>query len=250
MSRIRVLLPLAALTLAALGGCGQQEGVDPEPGPRPQVADSATFTVAGAPAEEAAATLEARAEAAGLDLQVTPRGTTVVISSQQKPLGNTVWLTTPGRLTVRAVLATGARAELTGDLVVHSPEQNTWLALGPPVITAEDVRAVTANAPTRNDNQWGVHLGFTERGRAAWQVLTADAACARDAGAPLGPSMAAILQDDRVLATPTPASSVACGVGIPSGDTAITGFTGADQARQIASAMAHPLPSGMTLTLE
>ncbi|MEX2533592.1 MAG: protein translocase subunit SecD [Nitriliruptoraceae bacterium] len=95
-----------------------------------------------------------------------------------------------------------------------------------------------------------VGLDFDNDGAARFAQLTADLACARDAGEP---GLLAIVLDGEVAQASSMAPEVACGAGIRGGSASITTGTGLDRAGQEAEAadLAVLLRAGsLPLTLE
>jgi len=123
-----------------------------------------------------------------------------------------------------------------------SDESGQSLSLGDAALTGEGVRGADAGYDLQNAGGWFVTVDFAGPGRAAWEQMTGEAACA-PAGDPS--RRVAIVLDDEVISSPQVNESVPCGVGITGGSTQITGGFSADEARDLAVLIeggALPLP--------
>lgn len=119
-----------------------------------------------------------------------------------------------------------------GDQRILPDETGQPLRLGAVALPGD---LVSGSDPATDPSQgvgWYVTVDFRgDRGRDAWQQLTADAACA-----PLGDPArrVAIVLDDEVISSPQVVSEIACGVGMTGGSTQITGDFTVEEARNLA----------------
>ncbi|GAB3983161.1 protein translocase subunit SecD [Actinoallomurus acanthiterrae] len=136
------------------------------------------------------------------------------------------------QLSFHSVADTGGRAML--------DEKGRPLNVGWATLAGKDVGKAQAGFDPQNLRGWFVTVGF--RHDAAWQRLTAKAACAL----PGDPARRiAILLDDKVISSPQVDPSVRCGTGIPGGTTQITGEFGEKEAKDLAALIqggALPVP--------
>ncbi|MFE7427165.1 protein translocase subunit SecD [Streptomyces sp. NPDC014735] len=121
-------------------------------------------------------------------------------------------------------------------------EQGRLLDLGPARLSGAGVKAATASFDAQQGAGWTVSLDFHKKAGQDWTRLTGEAACnpAQD-----DRRRVAIVLDQQIISSPQVSPSVACGVGLPSGSTQITGSFSADEARELALLIeggALPLP--------
>jgi SecD/SecF fusion protein len=112
----------------------------------------------------------------------------------------------------------------------------TFLKLGPPVLTGDDLTSADAQLP-QSGTAWVVSVSFTGEGRDAWQEVTGQAACTEGVT-----NRVAFVLDDEVISAPTVGPEF-CPAGIP-GDTQIEYFS-QDEATNLAILIeggALPLP--------
>ncbi|MGH9040692.1 MAG: protein translocase subunit SecD [Acidimicrobiia bacterium] len=138
-----------------------------------------------------------------------------------------------------APTAPAATAPVEGEQVLPD-EDGVLLRLGPAEVEGGDV----GSARTRfaSGVGWEVEVDFRGQGAAGWTGLTGAAACA-----PPGDPMrrVAIVLDGEVISSPQVSPGIACGQGIPGGETVITGNFDEDGARDLAlliRAGALPVP--------
>lgn len=122
---------------------------------------------------------------------------------------------------------------------VLADEAGRPLAIGPAALSGDAVDNARANRDP-NGAGWLVGVEFTDG--AAWERLTAQAACH-----PPGDDRrrVAIVLDDEIISAPQVDAGVGCGVGITGDSTQITGRFTQEQARELAlliSAGALPVP--------
>ncbi|MEV5709157.1 protein translocase subunit SecD [Actinoallomurus sp. NPDC052274] len=149
----------------------------------------------------------------------------------------------------QAMEVIGRTAQLSFRPVVSSAgqamtdEMGEPLRVGPVALTGEEVGRAQAGFDPQDLRGWFVSVGF--RHDAAWQKLTAKAACA----APGDPARrVAILLDDKVISSPQVDPGVRCGTGITGGSTQITGRFGEKEAKDLAALIqggALPVPVGV-----
>ncbi|MCO6006289.1 protein translocase subunit SecD [Actinoallomurus purpureus] len=136
------------------------------------------------------------------------------------------------QLSFHSVVPTGGRA--------MPDEKGQPLQVGPVALTGKDVGTAQAGFDPQSLRGWFVSVDFHHD--AAWQRLTAKAACA----APGDPARrVAILLDDRVISAPQVDPGVGCGTGITGGSTQITGDFGEKDAKNLAALIqggALPVP--------
>jgi SecD/SecF fusion protein len=110
-------------------------------------------------------------------------------------------------------------------------EDGQPVRIGPSALTGEGVDGAEAELDPQGLSRWFVTVDFKGNGGAAWQKLTAAAACA----APNDPTRrVAIVLDDQVISSPQVDPSVPCEVGIAGGSTQITGSFTAKEAKDLA----------------
>ncbi|MEU0136963.1 protein translocase subunit SecD [Streptomyces sp. NPDC006296] len=122
--------------------------------------------------------------------------------------------------------------DVTGDGGATLPdEQGGLLALGPERLSGAGVEDATADFDAQQGAGWTVSLDFREDAGREWSRLTGDAACH-----PAGDARrrVAIVLDGKVISSPQVDPSIACGTGLPSGSTRITGSFGAEEAQDLA----------------
>lgn len=132
------------------------------------------------------------------------------------------------QLTFHAVQGPGAPA---GDGLTLPDEEGRTLALGPTTISGAGVKEASAAFDAQQGAGWTVSLDFHKDAGRDWTRLTGEAAChpVQDER-----RRVAIVLDDKVISSPQVSPSVACGTGLPSGSTQITGSFSADEARELA----------------
>ncbi|MEU1366920.1 protein translocase subunit SecD [Streptomyces sp. NPDC005803] len=132
------------------------------------------------------------------------------------------------QLTFHAVQGPGAP---TGAGRALPDEQGRTLALGPAAITGAGVKEASAAFDAQQGAGWTVSLDFHKDAGRAWTRLTGDAACH-----PVHDERrrVAIVLDEQVISSPQVSPTVACGTGLPSGSTQITGSFSAGEARELA----------------
>ncbi|MFB8210853.1 protein translocase subunit SecD [Streptomyces sp. NPDC056010] len=110
-------------------------------------------------------------------------------------------------------------------------EQGRHLALGPAALSGAGVKEASASFDAQQGAGWTVSLGFHKDAGRDWTRLTGEAAChpVQDER-----RRVAIVLDKRVISSPQVSPTVACGSGLPSGSTQITGSFSADEARELA----------------
>ncbi|MFI9628555.1 protein translocase subunit SecD [Streptomyces sp. NPDC052042] len=121
-------------------------------------------------------------------------------------------------------------------------EQGRLLDLGPARLSGAGVKQATASFDAQQGAGWSVSLDFQKKAGKEWSRLTGEAACnpVQD-----DRRRVAIVLDERIISSPQVSPSVACGVGLPSGSTQITGSFSAEEARELALLIeggALPLP--------
>jgi SecD/SecF fusion protein len=121
-------------------------------------------------------------------------------------------------------------------------EDGIPLQLAPAALTGESVTGANAGTDPSRGPAWFVVIEFRGDGRAAWEQLTADAACS-----PVGDPRrrVAIVLDGEVISSPQVNVDVACGVGIIGGQTTITGRFSRDDALELSALIqggALPVP--------
>ncbi|WNI21269.1 protein translocase subunit SecD [Streptomyces sp. ITFR-16] len=110
-------------------------------------------------------------------------------------------------------------------------EQGRPLALGPAALSGAGVKEASAAFDAQQGAGWTVSLDFHKDAGRDWTRLTGEAAChpVQDER-----RRVAIVLDRQVISSPQVSPGVACGTGLPSGSTQITGSFGADEARELA----------------
>lgn len=133
------------------------------------------------------------------------------------------------QLTFHAVQGPGAAPA--GDGLTLPDEEGRALALGPTTISGAGVKEASAAFDAQQGAGWAVSLDFHKDAGRDWTRLTGEAAChpVQDER-----RRVAIVLDDKVISSPQVSPSVACGTGLPSGSTRITGSFSADEARELA----------------
>ncbi|MFK0100005.1 protein translocase subunit SecD [Streptomyces sp. NPDC091040] len=134
------------------------------------------------------------------------------------------------QLTFHAVQGPGEPAE-DGKGLALPDEQGRRLALGPAALSGAGVKEATASFDAQQGAGWTVSLDFHKDAGRDWTRLTGEAAChpVQDER-----RRVAIVLDKRVISSPQVSPTVACGSGLPSGSTRITGSFSADEARELA----------------
>ncbi|WP_406282161.1 protein translocase subunit SecD [Streptomyces sp. NBC_00209] len=134
------------------------------------------------------------------------------------------------QLTFHAVQGPGGPAE-DGKGLTLPDEQGRELALGPAALSGAGVKEASASFDAQQGAGWTVSLDFHKDAGRDWTRLTGEAAChpAQDER-----RRVAIVLDKRVISSPQVSPTVACGSGLPSGSTRITGSFSADEARELA----------------
>ncbi|WP_285565050.1 MULTISPECIES: protein translocase subunit SecD [unclassified Streptomyces] len=131
------------------------------------------------------------------------------------------------QLTFHAVRAPGT----SGGGPTLPDEQGRALALGPAALSGAGVKEATAAFDAQQGAGWTVSLDFHKDAGRDWTRLTGEAAChpVQDER-----RRVAIVLDQQVISSPQVSPTVACGTGLPSGSTQITGSFAADEARELA----------------
>ncbi|WP_109509558.1 SecDF P1 head subdomain-containing protein [Nocardioides speluncae] len=147
-------------------------------------------------------------------------------------------LTSPGGAEFRQVVATAANAEAEPsqpDAIVLPDETGAFLELGRPEINSDQVDESEAAIP-EGRTEWVITVKFDVDGAAAWQRLTAAAACKTG-----DQQRIAIVVGGELVSSPT-VQATPCEEGIPGDTTEITGAFNKDEAEQLAHQIAfHPL---------
>lgn len=135
----------------------------------------------------------------------------------------------------------------TDEVALRGPDDDPSAELEGDPLTGDDIVDAT---PTIGGQGWVVQLDLDRDGGQAFQMVTAELACQRDAGQA---GQLAIVLDDVVRSAPNMAQGVLCGQGIEGGSATITvgGATGdIDSAQQEAQNLALVLEVGaLPLTL-
>jgi SecD/SecF fusion protein len=134
------------------------------------------------------------------------------------------------QLTVHPVLGVGETPQGEGSTVVPD-EGGVPLVLGPPALAGEEVSGARSASNVQGVLGSVVNIEFAGEGSAAWQRITAEAACA-PSGDPT--RRIAIVLDEVVISSPQVNESVPCGVGITGGSTQITGSFSQEEAQELA----------------
>ncbi len=131
-------------------------------------------------------------------------------------IGKTAQLTV--HRVVGQVASLDAEPSEKGNMVV-ADEDGTPLELGPTEIAGAQIKGADGVLP-QDSLSWAVQISFNGEGGDIYEKLTADAACF-----PIGDPQrrTAFVLDGRVISSPQAAETVGCNVGIPGGDTQITG---------------------------
>ncbi|WP_406457005.1 protein translocase subunit SecD [Streptomyces sp. NBC_00876] len=136
------------------------------------------------------------------------------------------------QLTFHAVQGPGTPdAGNEGDGLTLPDEQGAALALGPAALSGAGVKEASAAFDAQQGAGWTVSLDFHKDAGRDWTRLTGEAAChpVQDER-----RRVAIVLDKQVISSPQVSPGVACGTGLPSGSTQITGSFSADEARELA----------------
>ncbi|WP_405679088.1 protein translocase subunit SecD [Streptomyces sp. NBC_01511] len=121
-------------------------------------------------------------------------------------------------------------SEKSGELVLPD-ESGRELRLGTSELSGAGVKEARAEFDGQQGAGWFVSLDFRDDASRAWTRLTADAACHPPQDER---RRVAIVLDDQVISAPQVSPSVACGAGLPSGTTQISGSFSADEAKNLA----------------
>ncbi|HEU0214966.1 MAG TPA: protein translocase subunit SecD [Jiangellaceae bacterium] len=115
--------------------------------------------------------------------------------------------------------------------VVLPDESGQPLRLGPAALTGDDVAGADAAIDPQTVSGWFVTVDFVGAGEQAWADLTGQAACS-----PPGDPMRriAIVLDEEVISSPQVDPGVSCDIGIPGGETQITGTFTQEEATDLA----------------
>jgi SecD/SecF fusion protein len=118
-----------------------------------------------------------------------------------------------------------------GAELVLQDESGQPLRLGPAALTGDGVAGADAATDPQTASGWFVTVDFVGDGEQAWAELTGDAACS-----PPGDPMRriAIVLDDEVISSPQVDPGVSCDIGIPGGETQITGTFTQEEATDLA----------------
>lgn len=125
---------------------------------------------------------------------------------------------------------TSGESDKPGELVLPD-ESGGRLRLGAPDLSGAGVKDARAEFDGQRGAGWSVSLDFRDEASREWTRLTGEAACQ-----PPGDERrrVAIVLDGKVISAPQVSPSVACGAGLPSGTTQISGSFSADEARNLA----------------
>jgi len=117
------------------------------------------------------------------------------------------------------------------DESVLPDESGQSLRLGPAALTGEGVAGADAAIDPQTGSGWFVTVDFVGDGERAWAELTGTAACS-----PPGDPMRriAIVLDEEVISSPQVDPGVSCDIGIPGGETQITGTFTQEEATDLA----------------
>ncbi|MFD3486258.1 protein translocase subunit SecD [Streptomyces sp. NPDC058665] len=122
------------------------------------------------------------------------------------------------------------KTDTPGELVL--PDENgSRLRLGASDLSGAGVKDARAEFDGQRGAGWFVSLDFRDEASRAWTRLTGEAACHPPQDER---RRVAIVLDDKVISAPQVSPSVACGAGLPSGTTQISGSFSADEARNLA----------------
>jgi SecD/SecF fusion protein len=125
----------------------------------------------------------------------------------------------------------GTQTPAPGTELVLPDESGQPLRLGPAALTGDGVSGADAAIDPQTASGWFVTVDFVGDGEQAWAELTGDAACS-----PPGDPMRriAIVLDDEVISSPQVDPGVSCDIGIPGGETQITGTFTQEEAADLA----------------
>ncbi|MFF5263340.1 protein translocase subunit SecD [Actinomadura viridis] len=142
----------------------------------------------------------------------------------------------------RAAQVVGRTAQLTAHPVrandgkpkqgeqVLPDESGQPVLIGPAALTGDGIGSADAMYDQQNMAGWLVTIKFRGGGGAAWEKVTAKAACG--AG---DDRRVAIVLDGKVISSPAVTQDVACGIGITGGSTQITGDFTPTEAKELAA---------------
>lgn len=127
-------------------------------------------------------------------------------------------------------LATPKQQNNPNKLVIPD-ESGQPLLLGPTAVPGDNVSGSDPGNDPAQATGWFVTVDFKGKGRAQWQKLTADAACA-----PMGDPARriAIVLDDKIISSPEVVQEIRCGAGMAGGSTQITGNYTQEGAKDLA----------------
>ena len=241
--RSRALLSLAVLAAAVylLLTTAPRLGLDLRGGTQIvlETHDSPTVTADAETTDRTLEVLRRRVDALGVTEPVLHRTGTnrivVELPDVRDPAEAVAVIGRTAALTFHPVLGAGQTGE------VLPAESGEPLNLGPAALSGDGVADARAAANPTGVGRV-VSVEFRDDGKAAWERLTAEAACAP----PGDPARrVAIVLDDKVISSPQVDPSVRCGVGMIGGNTDITGrFTPeeADDLAVLITAGALPVP--------
>ncbi|GAA3948911.1 protein translocase subunit SecD [Actinomadura viridis] len=109
-------------------------------------------------------------------------------------------------------------------------ESGQPVLIGPAALTGDGIGSADATYDQQNMAGWLVTIKFRGGGGAAWEKVTAKAACG--AG---DDRRVAIVLDGKVISSPAVTQDVACGIGITGGSTQITGDFTPTEAKELAA---------------
>ena len=223
----------AQLTFHPVLGAGDPTAVPPptEPLPSGSQAPASPAPAASPPASPAAAPVPApsstsagRAVPGGLLAQTAPSAPAASPAPAPSPVPSL--LPRPGE----AGPGDPATFDPQAPSQVVPDESGVPLVLGPAAFTGEGVGDASATTdPTTG--QVAVSIQFQGDGGRQWETLTGAAACNPE-GDPK--RRVAIVLDGRIISSPPPVSTVACGVGIQGGSTQISGSFTLEEAQDLA----------------
>ncbi len=210
-----------------------------------QTQDSATVVADAGTTDRTMEVLRRRVDALGVSEPTLVRSgeTRIIVElpGVQDPREAAETIGRTAQLSFHRVLGAAAGEEPVDGELVLPDESGTELRLAAASLTGEGVGAAAAVLGQQGVG-WDVSVDFQGQGRAAWQALTAQAACAP----PGDPQRrVAIVLDDEVVSSPQVDPSVACEAGIPGFTTSITGDFTQEEAEDLAGLIeggALPVP--------
>lgn len=225
---------LTAVLLAVLTGCF---GGDSD-GPTLKLEADPTASYSDQQLDAVQDVLEQRLIVLGVDASVEKEtSTTWTVQLPEEDQDVTAEeLIAPGGAEFRQVLgaAAGADAEPSQPDAVVLPDETgeMFLELGRPEINSDQVERTEATYEPEQQIGWQITISFDGNGAAAWQRLTAAAACKTG-----DQQRIAILVGGKVVSSPT-VQATPCENGIEGDTTQITGNFDKDEAEQLAHQIA------------